>query len=339
VEFELTTEQQELSHLIRGILDDVCPAPVRDRTAAAASQIAEPLAETGLAGILVPTTLGGSGATLIEAAVLGEALGAKGAPGAVIASTLICGAALDLVRDTDRAKVADTINVADPCALLVGHDLSWPPGGGTEIAWGWLEGALVLAPEGEELVIASTNGISAGETADLALPIGRRVGPPARTRPAIAESEGGRRFLAAANVIMSSVLLGHMQAALDASVEYAKQRHQYGAPIGSFQAIRHLCADMLVDVDASRSAAYGAAWTVATSDDVDEVERSAAVAKAWCSEAGLRVCETALQVHGGIGFTWESVTNDHLRSTHVACASFMPLEQALDVVAGARAWI
>jgi alkylation response protein AidB-like acyl-CoA dehydrogenase len=81
---------------------------------------------------------------------------------------------------------------------------------------------------------------------------------------------------------MASVLLGHMQSALDASVEYAAQRKQYGAPIGSFQAIRHLCADMLVDVDASRSATYGAAWAVSSLDDLDERERSGAVAKAHC---------------------------------------------------------
>ena len=178
-----------------------------------------------------------------------------------------------------------------------------------------------------------------GQTADLGLAAGRHSRETAAASSTIASSPAGRQFLAAANVIMSSVLLGHMQAAFDAAVQYAKQRVQYGVHIGSFQAIRHLCADMLVDVDASRSATYGAAWAVSSLDDIDERERSGAVAKAWCSEAGLRVCETALQVHGGIGFTWESAINDHLRATHVARASFMPPEQALDLVAGARSWI
>ena len=338
--FELTTEQQQLKGLIREILEDACPTPVRE--VSTLSPLGATLAETGLAGILVPETLGGSGATLIEACILGEAFGTMGAPGALVASTLMCGAALDLVRDADKRSVADVVMSGEPCALLVGGDLSWPPGTGEEgeeIAWGWLERSVVLVPDGDALALAQGDDFSLSQTADLSLFAGRRASRPGSASSTIASSPGGRRFLAAANVIMSSVLLGHMQAAFDAAVEYSKHRIQYGAHIGSFQAVRHLCADMLVDVDASRSAAYGAAWAVSSSGALEESERSAAVAKAWCSDAGLRVCETSLQVHGGIGFTWESVINDHLRATHVARASFMSPEQALDLIAGARSWI
>ena len=339
VNFGLTTEQQQLSDLAREILNAAFPTPARDLLAAAASRASATLAETGLAGVLVPEALGGSGATLVEAAIMGEAFGSAGAPGALVASTLVCGAALDLVRDSDKSVVAEAIVNGRPCALLVGGDLSWPPRGTGDVAWGWLEGSIVLIPDGDELVYSGGAGFAMGQTADLSLTVGRCRSKIAVTSSTIASSPKGRQFLAAANVIMSSVLLGHMQSAFDAAIEYSKQRMQYGAHIASFQAIRHLCADMLVDLDASRSATYGAAWAVSSLDDIDERERSAAVSKAWCSDAGLRVCETSLQVHGGIGFTWESAINDHLRATHVARASFMTPEQALDLVAGARSWI
>ena len=337
--FELTTEQAQISEVVREILADACSTPVREPGAAATVRLGATLAETGLAGILVPAAFGGSGATLVEAAILGEALGGAGAAGSVIASTLIGGAALELVRDRDQGEVAEAIVGGRPCAVLVADDLSWPPRGAGDVAWGWLDGSIVLVPEGEELVVARGGEFSPALTVDLGLTVGRSSGEGAATSSTIASSAAGQRFLAATNVVMSSVLLGHMQSVFDAAVAYSSQRTQYGVPIGSFQAIRHLCADMLVDVDASRSATYGAAWAVSSLDDPEARDRSGAVAKAWCSDAGLRVCETALQVHGGIGFTWESEINDHLRATHVARASFMPPEHALDLVAGAASWI
>jgi alkylation response protein AidB-like acyl-CoA dehydrogenase len=87
------------------------------------------------------------------------------------------------------------------------------------------------------------------------------------------------------------------------SVEYAKVRHQFGRPIGSFQAIKHKCADMLVQVESARSAAYYAAWAAA--EDNDELPLVAPLAKSYCSEAFFFCAAENIQVHGGIGFTWE----------------------------------
>ena len=252
--FGLTTEQQQLADLAREILKAEVPTPARSVDDATWSSLSATLAETGLAGILVPVELGGSGATLVEAAVLGEAFGYAGAPGALIASTLLSAAALDLVPDTDQKTVGETIVNGESCAVLVGNDLSWPPRAAGDVAWGWLDGAMVLVPDGDVLRPMNGDGFVAAPTADLSLMVGRRSLNPSGQAPAISSSSRGRRFHAAANVIMSSVLLGHMRAAFDAAVEYAKQRVQYGAHIGSFQAIKHLCADMLVDVDSSRSA-------------------------------------------------------------------------------------
>jgi alkylation response protein AidB-like acyl-CoA dehydrogenase len=90
---------------------------------------------------------------------------------------------------------------------------------------------------------------------------------------------------------------------LDLTVEYARDRRQFGVPIGSFQAVKHAAAQMLVDVEASRSAAYFAAWSVQTGDS--EAPLHASVAKAFCSEAAAHVADSALSLHGAVGYTWE----------------------------------
>jgi alkylation response protein AidB-like acyl-CoA dehydrogenase len=98
-------------------------------------------------------------------------------------------------------------------------------------------------------------------------------------------------------------MCGGAQKVLEMSVEYAKVREQFGKPIGSFQAIQHKCANMLVEVESSKSVTYYAAWAVA--NDVAEAPLAAAMAKAYCSDAYRHVSGEGIQIHGGIGFTWE----------------------------------
>ena len=98
-------------------------------------------------------------------------------------------------------------------------------------------------------------------------------------------------------------MLGGASRALELAVDYAKERVQFGRPIGSFQAVKHRCADMLVDVEGMRSTSYWAAWCLAADDPDQSI--AASTAKTWGSDASKRVMASALQVHGGIGFTWE----------------------------------
>jgi alkylation response protein AidB-like acyl-CoA dehydrogenase len=95
------------------------------------------------------------------------------------------------------------------------------------------------------------------------------------------------------------------------SVSYAKDRIQFGRPIGSFQAIKHKCADMLVAVESARPAAYYAAWTV--SEDSDEQRTVVPLAKSYCSEAYFHCAGENIQIHGGIGFTWEHDAHLHFK--------------------------
>jgi alkylation response protein AidB-like acyl-CoA dehydrogenase len=114
---------------------------------------------------------------------------------------------------------------------------------------------------------------------------------------------GLSKTLDLAAVALAAEQVGGAQRVLDASVEYAKTRIQFGRPIGSFQAIKHKCADMLLEVESAKSAAYYAAWAAA--EDSDELPVVASLSKSYCSEAYFHAAAENIQIHGGIGFTWE----------------------------------
>ncbi|HEX7166014.1 MAG TPA: acyl-CoA dehydrogenase family protein [Acidimicrobiales bacterium] len=130
------------------------------------------------------------------------------------------------------------------------------------------------------------------------------AGTPARL---IGTEGGGEQALVKtldlAAVALAAEQVGGAQKCLEMSVEYAKVRVQFGRPIGSFQAIKHKCADMLLEVESAKSAAYYAGWAAA--DDSEELPVVASLAKAYCSEAYFHAAAENIQIHGGIGFTWE----------------------------------
>jgi alkylation response protein AidB-like acyl-CoA dehydrogenase len=111
------------------------------------------------------------------------------------------------------------------------------------------------------------------------------------------------RVLDLAAVALAAEQVGGAQFVLEMAVQYAKDRVQFGRPIGSFQAIKHKCADMLLEVESAKSAAYYAAWCAAELND--ELPEVACLAKAYCSEAYFHAAAENIQIHGGIGFTWE----------------------------------
>jgi alkylation response protein AidB-like acyl-CoA dehydrogenase len=124
-----------------------------------------------------------------------------------------------------------------------------------------------------------------------------------RTQTTIGGPDEATGLLDRGATLYAAALLGGAARVLDMAAEYAKERIQFGKPIGSFQAVKHRCADMLVDVEGMRSTAYWAAWCLSADDDDTHV--AASTAKTWCSDAARRVMASGLQVHGGIGFTWE----------------------------------
>jgi alkylation response protein AidB-like acyl-CoA dehydrogenase len=132
---------------------------------------------------------------------------------------------------------------------------------------------------------------------DVRVPASALLGEEGGGAPALA------RVLDLACVALAAEQVGGAERCLEMSVEYAKVRQQFGRPIGSFQAVKHMCADMLVHVETARSVAYAAGWAAAAGDA--ELEALAPTAKAWCSDAYVACAADTIQVHGGIGCTWE----------------------------------
>ncbi len=151
----------------------------------------------------------------------------------------------------------------------------------------------------------ATRRVADLELHDVRLPAGARLAAGGAGAAALS------KILDRAAIGLAAEQVGGAQRCLDLTVEYAKGRVQFGRPIGSFQAIQHQCADLLVQVESGRSASYYAACVAA--EDAPELPQAASLAKAWCSDAYFRCAADCLQIHGGVGFTWEYDVHLHLK--------------------------
>jgi alkylation response protein AidB-like acyl-CoA dehydrogenase len=281
------------------------------------------MAEQGWLALEVPEDDGGLGLGMVEIAVLCEQIGRRLVAAPFLSSVLALGALSGPVARRDEAtkswREALASGEAVGCLALA----PGPHGRGASVtATAVGDDGTVLdgrtaptayAPSAEIAVVAAADGLYACE-----------LGPAARPQPLPAmdrtrelgvlvfEATPARRIgdaddmallLDRAATLASAEMLGAADQVLSMTVDYAKDRVQFGKPIGSFQAVKHMLADALVDVEGMRSTVYYAAWCAAA-DDRDR-SLSASMAKAWCSDASRRVMSAGLQVHGGIGFTWE----------------------------------
>ncbi|MFC9502134.1 acyl-CoA dehydrogenase family protein [Streptomyces sp. NPDC057002] len=298
--------------------------------------------ELGLQGLVVPEEYGGSGFGYVDLGIVFEEAGRALLCGPYFATVALAAEAL-LRCDDEQARrdllpgIASGATVATLALTEDGGRWDAPGIGLTarETATGWrLTGAKTYVPDGHLadllLVAARTpSGISllavgadAPGLVRTPLPTLDQTRKQARleftdTPARLLGTEGTawpalERTLATASVLLAAEQAGGAAAALDAAVEYAKIRVQYGRPIGSFQGIKHKCADMLVDIESARSAAYGGLWAL-DADDETEIAIAAALAQAFCSEAFTRVAGDNIQVHGGIGFTWEHPAHLYLK--------------------------
>lgn len=174
--------------------------------------------------------------------------------------------------------------------------------------------ALVLEPGGGGEVVASVQVAQRGAGIDLTRPTAAvaTAGATALDGLPTVGRDDLDRWTALALAVTSADLVGTMRGAIDLTVGYAKEREQYGKSIGSFQAVQHLLADAVVHLEGARSISLHAAWAVDALAPADAVVAGAA-AKAYASRAAREVCEIAIQVHGGIGNTWECLAHVHLR--------------------------
>jgi alkylation response protein AidB-like acyl-CoA dehydrogenase len=338
VNFAFDEEQEELRRSVRRFLEQRSPeAEVRrlmDTVEGYDPAVWRQMAgELGLQGIAVPEQHGGAGYGYVELAVVFEEMG-RALLCAPFFATVALAANL-LVATGDAAAMAEYLpGIADGTTVATVAQLEasgrWDEGGITLAAAhggpGWslsgekryvLDGHVAdlflvpaRAPSGLSIfaVERSATGVESSPvpTLDQTRKQARVSFERAPARLVGTEGEGWpaiSRMLDLAAVALAAEQVGGAQRALDMAVEYAKSRVQFGRPIGSFQAIKHRCADLLVEVEAARSAAYYAGWAAAESDA--ELPSVASLAKSYCSEAYFHAAAGNIQIHGGIGFTWE----------------------------------
>jgi alkylation response protein AidB-like acyl-CoA dehydrogenase len=302
----------------------------------------EEIARHGWQAVAIPESYGGAGFSFLEQAILMEEMGRTLFPSPYLSSVILA-ANLILHAGTEEQKAALLPGVASgEDRLAVAHlerGGRWDPSGiemtgrreggdlildGTKsyvLDWHTADTLLVVVrtepgsggDAGISIVVvpADAPGVARRrlETLDMTrkqaevvfdgvrVPIASILGAPGRGWGPVAAT------LTRAVVALAYEEVGGARRCLDMAVEYAKSRVQFGRPIGSFQAIKHKCADMLVKVESARSAAYYAGW--AATHDEAELAIAAPLAKAYCSEAFFFCAAENIQVHGGIGFTWE----------------------------------
>jgi alkylation response protein AidB-like acyl-CoA dehydrogenase len=338
VNLTLTEEQEELRASVRRFLADKAPSEAvrrwMDSEEGHDPTLWKQMAgQLGLQGLAIPEEHGGAGYGPVELGIVLEELGRAITPTPFFATVALAGQAL--VHSGDTAAQARWLPAIADGTLTATLALSEERGGAALDAVttsavrdgdGWaltgtkmfvVDGAsadlvLLVARADEGLGLFAVEAGAAGMTRTPldALDLTRRLGridvdatPAQRVGPAGDATEFLQRALDLAVVALAHEQVGGASACLDTAVEYAKIRVQFDRPIGSFQAIKHKCADLLVEVESARSAAYSAAWAAA--EDPAELPVAAALAGSYCSEAYTHAAKENIQIHGGIGYTWE----------------------------------
>lgn len=335
---EAQQERDELRSMVRGLVErDVPLSEVRrlmETPAGDDPAVWKRLADLDLLGLAVPAELGGSGGDLLTLAAAAEELGRGLVPGPFLGTVALAATALQLSDDPAAQKEhLPRLVAGDLRATVVAQDElgRWAPGAPTTTATSagdaWtLTGTsthVVDAVGADLLLVAARAGDAVGLFAVEAGAQGVSVAPMSTmdltrrqgtvtldgvTGVLIGALEKGREVLErtgdVAVVLLGAMQIGVAQRLLDLSVEYAKTRFQFGRPIGSFQGVKHRCADMMVRVEMARSAVLHAAAVADAGGS--GLPRAASLAGSTASDAAVRTGADAVQVHGGIGFTWES---------------------------------
>jgi len=317
-----TPEQAELRRSARQLARELGPATVAELDdTTRAKRLAAAVRAAGWLELRDDAGDGGPVAGAVEAAIVAEALGAR------VADTAFAGPVLaaDLARRAggrlnDPASIAMTAALSSPAVMAGGPSPS--PSYAVDVGRELADTACVLVADGPghrvgQVAMDGASAVGSGAAgADLTRSVQAiSVNPPvdvvAHQRASITGDDLAA-WTALGLALTSADLVGVMRGVLEMTVAYAAERRQFGVPVGSFQAVQHLLAEAHCLMEGSSSTAAHAAWAV---DELEPREARAAgrVAKAYCARAVRTVCETAVQVHGGIGNTWECLAHVYLR--------------------------
>jgi alkylation response protein AidB-like acyl-CoA dehydrogenase len=343
MDFGFSKEQEMLRDSARSLLEKECPTTVvrklMDDETGYAPEFWKKMAELGWLGLIVPENYGGAGLNYIDLVVVLEEMGKVVLPSPFVWTVLFGEAVARAGSEPMKQKLLPKVAGGELIGTLAYLEPSgnWDPAAismpakksGKDFV---LDGIKLYVNDGHVadyfLVAARTGGQgldgvtlfaidskrpgvtvnklkTMDQTRKLAEVVFKDV--KAGADDVVGEVDQGVKPLGdvidRGKVALSAEMVGGAQKVLDMAVDYAKVREQFGRPIGSFQAIQHKCANMLIDVENARSVAYYAAWAV--SNEVPDASLAAATAKAAASDSYRRVAGEGIQVHGGIGFTWE----------------------------------
>jgi len=288
-------------------------------------------AELGVAGLLVPESLGGAGATAREVAVVMEEIGRAVAPVPFLSSAVLATVALLRAGDTDTlpglAEGTVTAALVVPLSTAPGDAIAGVDSGadgvtgGVSSVAGAVEADVLVVPvagrDGLELHIVARDAAGVDVSPVLALDMTRPLadvqfsGAPSSRVGASPADAAVREALHTGAAVLASEQLGLAQWCFDTTLAYAKERKQFGRTIGSYQAIKHRLADLWIALNSATAAARYAADTCATGDADAPV--AAAIAQAYCSGVAVHAAEECVQLHGGIGMTWEYPAHLYLK--------------------------
>ncbi|HXZ20404.1 MAG TPA: acyl-CoA dehydrogenase family protein [Candidatus Acidoferrales bacterium] len=326
MQFGLSDSQQLLKENARKFFAAECPMAQVRRLMETGTACDQPLwnkmAEQGYLGIIFPEEYDGAALGKVDLIVLMEEAGRALLPGPFFSTVALAGAVLNEAATPDqKKKYLAPICRGDARATvaILEAGASWDP---VDIrlacAQGRLSGEKLFvtdAAAADFILVAARDGLYVAEAKREGIRIELMNGLDL-TRPQysvrlqnspaekLGNSAGLARGLEIATAALAAELVGGMQRTLELTVEYAKMRKQFGKPIGSYQAVQHQCADMYLETESARSAAYYAAW--ALEEKSPDASAAVSVAKLYGSDAGRAVGNRGIQVHGGMGFTWEN---------------------------------
>lgn len=311
MDLELSDDQVALRDELRRFLADRCPSDVRRAAMALPGavdrELWRSLAGMGVFTLTQPEADGGVGLGMAEAAIVFEELGRAAVPGPVIATFLAAG----LVE----GEVVGMVERSSPAVVehLDGIDLLLVLGAADRADVGLLPREAVEGTRLERPLDPLTPVTLVHE-----LPPGERIG----------DAAVAARLRRDGALLAAAVQVGLGAAALDLAVDYAANRTQFGRPIGSFQALKHLLADAAVALEVARAAVHAAAVTLDEGSD-----EAIVAARVVASEAARSATTASIQVHGGVGFTWELDANLFLKRALVLDQSFVTPDMALATIA------
>jgi alkylation response protein AidB-like acyl-CoA dehydrogenase len=342
MQFGLTESQEFLKNSARKFFAGECPSMEMRRLmqtdTAYDATLWSKLTAQGYTGVVFPEAHGGVGLGKVELMLLMEEAGRALLPGPFFSTVVLAGSVLDAVGTPGhkekylapicQGEVRSTVAILEAGA-------SWNP---RDVQLSAVNGKLTGekffvsdAAVADFLLVIARNGVFVVDSKARGLKISPMSGMDLTRKLYVVEfsntpadelgsSANLARAFDIATAALAAELVGGMQRTLDVTIEYAKTRKQFGKPIGMFQAVQHQCADMYLETESSRSAVYYAGW--ALEENSSDAATAVSIAKMYCSDAARTVGNRGIQIHGGMGFTWENDLHLYYRRAKASETAF-----------------